>query len=276
MRGLRSTIASGRRPRRPAARTSTSSRGRQPDEPAGPRSRRRSSRRSRPTRSKSSRSRPSRATPRRSRRTRTAWQLAEPVAAAASETEVSGITSALGAARDRARHRREPGRPERLRPRRRRASRSTSRRRATRTTARSSSARRRRPGGDLFAKRNGEDKVFLIAAFQEPTFNRATFDLRDKTALHVRSRQGRRHRRSTPAARRSSSPRTAATGRSRSRSRPRRTSSAVEGLIGRLQSAQMKIDRVRRPDARRSEEVRPRQAGGDRHAGPGQRHARRS
>src|SRR5215813_12599110 len=38
-------------------------------------------------------------------------------------------------------------------------------------------------GGDLFAKRNDEKKVFLIPAFQETTFNKKTFDLRDKVVL---------------------------------------------------------------------------------------------
>jgi hypothetical protein len=38
-------------------------------------------------------------------------------------------------------------------------------------------------GGDLFAKRNDEKKVFLIPAFQETTFNRKTFDLREKVLL---------------------------------------------------------------------------------------------
>jgi hypothetical protein len=38
-------------------------------------------------------------------------------------------------------------------------------------------------GSDLFAKRNDEKKVFTIPAFQETTFNKATFDLRDKSVL---------------------------------------------------------------------------------------------
>jgi len=38
-------------------------------------------------------------------------------------------------------------------------------------------------GADLFAKRNDEKRVFLVAAFQEQTFNRSTFDLRDKTLI---------------------------------------------------------------------------------------------
>src|SRR5436853_5208943 len=38
-------------------------------------------------------------------------------------------------------------------------------------------------GSDLFAKRNDEKKVFLIPAFQETTFSKSTFDLRDKVVL---------------------------------------------------------------------------------------------
>ena len=41
------------------------------------------------------------------------------------------------------------------------------------------------PGSDLYAKRGSEKKVFLIASYLDSTFNRKTFDLRDKTALHV-------------------------------------------------------------------------------------------
>ena len=38
-------------------------------------------------------------------------------------------------------------------------------------------------GADLFAERNGENKVFLVPAFQESTFDKKTFDLRDKTLI---------------------------------------------------------------------------------------------
>src|SRR3954451_9838855 len=38
-------------------------------------------------------------------------------------------------------------------------------------------------GGDFFAKRNDEKKVFLIPAAQDTSFNRTTFDFRDKTLL---------------------------------------------------------------------------------------------
>lgn len=40
-------------------------------------------------------------------------------------------------------------------------------------------------GSDLYAKTAAQPRVFLIPAFLESTFNRSTFDLRDKTALAV-------------------------------------------------------------------------------------------
>jgi hypothetical protein len=40
-------------------------------------------------------------------------------------------------------------------------------------------------GSDLFAKRNDEKKVFLIAAFQEASLNKTPFDLRDKSVLKI-------------------------------------------------------------------------------------------
>ena len=40
-------------------------------------------------------------------------------------------------------------------------------------------------GADLFAKRNDEKKVFLVPGFQETTFNKSTFDLRDKIVLKL-------------------------------------------------------------------------------------------
>lgn len=38
-------------------------------------------------------------------------------------------------------------------------------------------------GSDLYARIQGQPKLFLIAGYNEDTFNRTTFDLRDKTAL---------------------------------------------------------------------------------------------
>ena len=41
------------------------------------------------------------------------------------------------------------------------------------------------PGTDLYAKRAGETKVFLIPGHLESTFNKTTFDLRDKAVVKV-------------------------------------------------------------------------------------------
>jgi hypothetical protein len=40
-------------------------------------------------------------------------------------------------------------------------------------------------GSDLYAKTAAQPKVFLIASYLDSTFNRKTFDLRDKTALKI-------------------------------------------------------------------------------------------
>ena len=40
-------------------------------------------------------------------------------------------------------------------------------------------------GSDVFAKRNDDKKVFLVASFQETTFNKSTFDLRDKIVMKI-------------------------------------------------------------------------------------------
>ena len=40
-------------------------------------------------------------------------------------------------------------------------------------------------GADVFAKRGDEKRVFLVASYQEMTFNKSTFDLRDKALLAV-------------------------------------------------------------------------------------------
>jgi len=40
-------------------------------------------------------------------------------------------------------------------------------------------------GSDLFARRNDEKKVFLVAAYQESSLNKTAFDLRDKNILKI-------------------------------------------------------------------------------------------
>jgi hypothetical protein len=93
--------------------------------------------------------------------------------------------------------------------------------------------------GDLYAKLPGEKKVFLISASFESTFNRSTFDLRQKTVLAFeRDKADRVEIRSG-----SSTVALAREGSEWVLKSPLAAAAdygTVEGLIGRLQTAQMK------------------------------------
>jgi hypothetical protein len=110
------------------------------------------------------------------------WQVLQPVAAKADESEVSGITSAL-ATTDIVRVIDEN--PSNLND----YGLSNPRIEVDFKVAGDKDYRKlfigeKSPtGADLFAKRNDEKKVFLIPAFQETTFNKDTFALRDKVVL---------------------------------------------------------------------------------------------
>ena len=94
-------------------------------------------------------------------------------------------------------------------------------------------------GGDFFAKRNDEKKVFLIPAAQDTSFNRTTFDLRDKTVLKF-------ERDKVDGLDISAGAKTmsiAKDGGDWKMSKPVQTKAdfgSVEGLVGRLQTVQMK------------------------------------
>jgi hypothetical protein len=94
-------------------------------------------------------------------------------------------------------------------------------------------------GGDLYARLQNRQKVFLVSAFLETTFNRSAFDLRDKTVLKFdRARVD-----SVALASLDKSVQLAKSGEEWSLTRPieaRADFGTVEGLIGRLQTAQMK------------------------------------
>jgi hypothetical protein len=110
------------------------------------------------------------------------WQVVQPVAAKADETEVSGITSAL-ATTDIVRVIDEN--PSSLTD----YGLSNPRIEVDFKVAGDKDYRKlligeKSPtGSDLFAKRNDEKRVFLIPAFQETTFNKDTFALRDKVEV---------------------------------------------------------------------------------------------
>ena len=94
-------------------------------------------------------------------------------------------------------------------------------------------------GADLFAKRNDEKKVFLIPAFQESSFNKGTFDLRDKT-LWKFERDKVDSLDVTAGGKTIAMTRATGDWKITKPVESRADFGAVEGLIGRLQSAQMK------------------------------------
>ena len=166
------------------------------------------------------------------------WHLAEPVAAAASETDASAITSALAQLEV---VRVIDEKPANLNDYGLTTPRIEVDFKATGDKDyRSLLIGQKSPtGGNLFAKKKGEDKVFLIAGYQEPTFNKRTFDLRDKAALHFE--RDKVDRIAIDAGGKGLE--LAKTGNDWTISKPLKTASdfsAVEGLIGRLMSAQMK------------------------------------
>lgn len=94
-------------------------------------------------------------------------------------------------------------------------------------------------GGDLYAKLGGSNKIFLIPAYLENTFNRSPFDLREKTALKF----DRDKVDAVVIANASGEIQLARSASNWNISKPVASKgeySAIEGLIGRLQSAQMK------------------------------------
>ena len=96
-------------------------------------------------------------------------------------------------------------------------------------------------GADLYARIEGQPRLFLVAAFNEDAINRTTFDLRDKTVTDVRARQrGRADDRQDAAIQKWTSRRKTATGACRSRSTRAQISTSVDSLLNRLSQAQMK------------------------------------
>src|SRR5581483_11792176 len=94
-------------------------------------------------------------------------------------------------------------------------------------------------GGNLFAMRGGEKKVIAIPAFQESTFDKKTFDLRDKTLIKF-------DREKVDAVNVTAGNKTIAFAKEGNDWNIKKPIAAkadfgsVEGLIGKIQSAQMK------------------------------------
>src|SRR6185295_3666121 len=167
-----------------------------------------------------------------------AWHVTQPITAPASESEVSGITSALGQV--------EIGRvvdpnPTNLND----YGLSNPRIEIDFKGAGDKDYKKllvgdKSPtGSDLFAKRNDEKQVFLIPSFQETALNRTTFDLREKSLLKF----DREKVDGIDVSANGKALTVAKEGGDWKITRPVQTRAdfgSVEGLVGRLQSVQMK------------------------------------
>jgi len=176
------------------------------------------------------------------------WQIVDPIKARADESEISGMTSALANLNV---VRVIDENPANLKdyglaaPRIEVAFKTD----ADKTLAHTLMIGEKSPtGADLFAEQQGKKRVFLIPAYQESSFNRSTFELRDKTVLKFErdkvdgievnaagkplqfSKEGGDWKLKKPL-------------------EVRADFGAVEGLIGRLQTVQMKSIVTNEPSA---------------------------
>jgi len=110
------------------------------------------------------------------------WQIVSPVAVPAAESEVSGITSAIGALEV---VRVVDEKPASLTDYGLDTPRIEVNYKAADKSGRLLIGGKTPTGDNLYAKRNDEPRVFLIAAYQESALNKSTFDLRDKAVIKV-------------------------------------------------------------------------------------------
>lgn len=118
----------------------------------------------------------------RATKTDAGWQLVEPEKAEGDASELSGIASSLGSlemqrvvdenATDLARYGLNPPRVE-----------VAFRLKDEKELRRLLLGEKTPTGSDLYAKRQGDNAVFLVSSFLDNTFNRTPFDLRDKSIL---------------------------------------------------------------------------------------------
>ena len=166
------------------------------------------------------------------------WQLTQPITAPASESEVSGITSALGQMEV---NRVVDPNPSNLND----YGLSNPRIQIDFKAAGDTAYKKlyvgdKSPtGSDMFARRNDEKEVFLIPAAQETSLNRTTFDLREKSVLKF----DREKVDGIDVTASGKVMTVAKEGSDWKITRPVQTKAdfgSVEGLVGRLQSVQMK------------------------------------
>ena len=111
------------------------------------------------------------------------WQIVEPTATAADETEVSSLTSGLSTLEIQRVVEEKPASLAEYGLQEPRVTVALTTSGASAGTKRLLIGRKTPTGGDMYAKIEGQARVFLIQAYLDSTFNRGTFDLRDKHLL---------------------------------------------------------------------------------------------
>jgi hypothetical protein len=164
------------------------------------------------------------------------WQVTQPLAVKADEAELSGITSNLASleiqrvideqASDFKQYSLDPARIE--------VDFTADGRKRTLLIGQKTPT-----GSDLYARLPDKPRVFLIPSYLDTTFNRTTFDLRDKTVLAF-DRDKVDHVTLTDPKRTIALVKQGADWRMTSPADARADFSAVEGLVGRINTAQMK------------------------------------
>jgi hypothetical protein len=166
----------------------------------------------------------------------TDWQIVAPAAAAADATEISGITTNLSTLEQQRVIEENPAdlKPFGLaEPRVEVSFKSGGQEQKLQIGSKTPT------GSDLYARTTAQPKVFLIAAFLDSTFNRTTFDLRDKTVLKF-DQQAVGSLEVETAGRTLKFTRSNGEWQITQPSVPRADTAAIEGLVGRLGNLQMK------------------------------------
>lgn len=164
------------------------------------------------------------------------WQIAQPVAAPPDTAEVSGLTSNLASLEISRVIEENPGDLAEYglaQPRIEVGFKSGS------EAHRLQIGRKTPPGTDLYAKLADQKRVFLIPSYVESTFNKKTFDLRDKTVLKLERDKIDRLTLSTPA-RTLEFAKENAEWRMTAPLKARADFTSVDGLVSRLHTLQMK------------------------------------
>lgn len=166
----------------------------------------------------------------------TAWQVTQPAAVPADEAEISGITSNLASlqvqrvvddqATDFKQYGLDPARIDITF-------------KAGGKEHRLLLGQKTPTGADMYAKLPGGPRVFLVSSYLDTTFNKSTFDLRDKTILKIDREKVDRLELQTPG-RTVTIAKQGADWRIMAPSDARADFGAVEGIVGRLNTTPMK------------------------------------